>query len=372
MKITIAGDFATTCRGEQAIEDGNAFSQEVVTILRDSDVSIVNLESPVADDGCNPIEKVGPNLRTSRNAIKYLKESGVDAVTLANNHFYDYGEEGIRQTLDSLTNNNILYVGGGRTEEEKRKILYVNKDNNKVAILNYCEAEFSVRNGGGSNHINPISVYHDILEAKLSVSFVIVITHGGHEEYHLPSPRMQELYRFFIDAGANIVVNHHQHCFSGFEGYRGGHIFYGLGNFFFDYMIYELKRWHVGFMLELTIDDKGYNFEVIPYIQCLGDNVQVELLKGEKKDDFQKSLQQINSIIVDKKRLAAEYGSYCMTKGPNVGVVLAPYTNRYLRFLCKKHLIPSFLSHSRIMKLYNIIVCESHNDLLRSFLNDKL
>lgn len=372
MKITIAGDFATTFRAIDAIERGDAFSKEIVALLKDSDLSIVNLESPVAEGKCKPIEKVGPNLRTSCNAIKFLKESGVDVVTLANNHFFDYGEEGVRQTIDCLKGNHVQYVGGGKTEEEKRRILYIENEKSKVAILNYCEAEFSVRNGGGSNHIDSISVYHDIQEAKLKASFILVITHGGHEGYNLPSPRMQELYRFFIDAGANIVVNHHQHCYSGFEEYRGGYIFYGLGNFFFDDKLYELKQWHKGFLLELIVDEKGCNYVTIPYIQCLGDNVQVELLQENQRIDFQESLQQMNSIIVDKKRLASEFESYCKKKCNNVSIILSPYTNRYLRFLCKKRLIPSFLSRSRVYQMYNIIFCESHNDLLRIFLKDKV
>ena len=183
---------------------------------------------------------------------------------------------------------------------------------------------------------------------------------------------MQELYRFFIDAGATIVVNHHQHCYSGFEEYHGGHIFYGLGNFFFDDRLYELNKWHKGFLLELTIDENRCNYDIIPYIQCLGDDVKVELLSDSQKNVFQKSLCQINGIIEDKNRLAAEYESYCKKKCNNVGIVLSPYTNRYLRFLCKKHFIPSFLSRNRVMQLFNIVFCESHNDMLRFFLKDKV
>lgn len=372
MTITIAGDFATTYRGLNAIERVNAFSEEIVALLKNSDLSIVNLESPVAEGECKPIEKIGPNLRTNRIAIEYLKKSGVDVVTLANNHFFDYGEDGVRQTIECLCENKIQYVGGGRTEEEVNRILYIEKENQKTAILNYCEEEFSVRDGIGSNHIDPIIVYHDIQEAKSKASFILVITHGGHEGYNLPSPRMQKLYRFFIDAGATIVVNHHQHCYSGFEEYHGGHIFYGLGNFFFDDRLYELNKWHKGFLLELTIDENRCNYDIIPYIQCLGDDVKVELLSDSQKNVFQKSLCQINGIIEDKNRLAAEYESYCKKKCNNVGIVLSPYTNRYLRFLCKKHFIPSFLSRNRVMQLFNIVFCESHNDMLRFFLKDKV
>lgn len=365
MKITIAGDFATICRGERAIEDGNAFSQEVVTILRDSDISIVNLESPVADDGCDPIEKVGPNLRSSRKAIKYLKESGVDAVTLANNHFYDYGEEGVKQTLDSLTDNNILYVGGGRTEDEKRKTLYVEKGNCKVAILNYCEAEFSVKDGGGSNHVNPIDVYYDILESNKNADFVLVLTHGGHEGYSLPSPRMQKLYRFFIDCGANVVANHHQHCFSGFEEYHGGNIFYGLGNFFFDEPKDANKLWTEGFLLQLELVEHSLvNYILIPYVQCTKDIAVVRLMNDREHREFNDNIGALNGIIIDQGLLEKKFSEYATNKKDNYRVIFAPYSNRYLKALCKRGLLPSFFTDRRRMCALNDIRCEAHRDLL--------
>lgn len=365
MKITIAGDFATTCRGERAIEDGNAFSQEVITILRDSDISIVNLESPVADDGCDPIEKVGPNLRTSCDAIKYLKEVGVDVVTLANNHFYDYGEEGVVQSLICLKDNNIQYVGGGRTEEEKRKILYVERDNCKVAILNYCEAEFSVKVGGGSNHVNPIDVYYDIQESKKNADFVIAIMHGGHEGYNLPSPRMQQLYRFFIDAGANVVVNHHQHCFSGYEEYHGGKIFYGLGNYFFDEPKDADKLWTEGFMLQLELVEHSLaNYILIPYVQCTKDKAVVKLMNDKEQREFNDKIGVLNGIITDQGLLEKKFTEYANIKKGNYRVIFAPYSNRYLKALCKRGFLPSFFTDRRRMCALNDIRCEAHRDLL--------
>ena len=75
--------------------------------------------------------------------------------------------------------------------------------------------------------MNPISIYYDLLEARKNADIIICITHGGHEGYNLPSPRMQSLYRFSIDCGADVVVNHHQHCYSGYEQYHNGYIFFG-------------------------------------------------------------------------------------------------------------------------------------------------
>lgn len=365
MKITIAGDFATTYRGIDAIERGDAFSKEIVALLKNSDLSIVNLESPVAEGVCKPIEKVGPNLRTGHIAIEYLKKSGIDAVTLANNHFFDYGEEGVGQTIACLKDNGILFVGGGRTEDEKRRVLYVGDDENRVAVLNYCEAEFSVRNGGGSNHIDPICVYYDIQVAKSKASFVLVIVHGGHEGYNLPSPRMQELYRFFIDVGANVVVNHHQHCFSGYEVYHGGKIFYGLGNFFFDEPKDADRLWVEGFMLELEIVKNGLADSILhPYVQCTKGNAVVRLMNEDESQEFNDNINSLNTVIIENNLLEKKFAEYAKCKKENYRIIFSPYSNRYLKALCKRGFLPSFFNNGRRMCALNDIRCEAHRDLL--------
>ena len=70
-------------------------------------------------------------------------------------------------------------------------------------------------NNIGANPIDIIDNAAQIKKAKKECDFVIVIAHGGHEYYNLPSPRMQKLYRFFAENGADIVIGHHTHCVSG-------------------------------------------------------------------------------------------------------------------------------------------------------------
>ncbi|MBQ9230187.1 MAG: CapA family protein [Prevotella sp.] len=64
------------------------------TVTKGADYSIVNFECPVADNRCQPIAKYGPNLRCSKRGVEAVKWAGFDCVTLANNHFLDYGEGG--------------------------------------------------------------------------------------------------------------------------------------------------------------------------------------------------------------------------------------------------------------------------------------
>ena len=128
-------------------------------------------------------------------------------------------------------------VGAGDNLQQASKPLYIKIKNKTIAILNFAEQEFSVagKNTAGANPLNIIDNYHSIQDAKQQADILLVIVHGGHEGYPLPSPRMVQTYRFFAEIGASVVVGHHTHCASGFEVYHGVPIFYSLGNFIFDY-----------------------------------------------------------------------------------------------------------------------------------------
>lgn len=363
MKILIGGDFTTTSRGEKAVREKSAFSSEIVNLIRDADISILNLEAPIADLSDTKINKVGPHLRTSKDTVKYLKKCGVDIVTLANNHFYDYGLIGVVKTIDCLIANQIDYIGGGRDKNEYRKILYKEVHGKTIAVLNYCESEFSVNESIGSNPLNPINTFYDINAAKQKADYILVITHGGVEGYNLPTPRMQELYRYFIDIGANIVVNGHQHCYSGYEKYNDGLIFYGLGNLFFDLGKSWHDGWNEGFILELELHDNDCSFVLHPYLQCSSSFASVKLVDGLMKEDFCKKIEELNSIISNPNKLGKLFHEYCYKIKRNQLSWFAPYTNRYLLALYRRRLLPSFLSKNKMLQILNMLRCESHREV---------
>ena len=363
-KISICGDFTTCGQGMDAVRKGTALENDVLDIIHDSDICIVNLECPVADEDDLVIQKSGPSLRTSSETISYLKKCGFTHVTLANNHFYDYGDSGVMKTIDVLKSEGIGYVGGGRTPEEIRTPLYLDTKEGKIAILNYCEHEFSVHKPMGSNPMNPIAIYHDIQNAKQVCEYIIIICHGGHEGYQLPSPRMKEIYRFFIDLGADIVCNHHQHCFSGWEEYNGGKIYYGLGNFFFDDFRPLRQRnriWNYGYILQLDISNHKLDCTYFPYSQCTNTK-SCKLLVGNEVGSFIESVNNLSNIISSPKQLQMSFDSFCMKEKMNIITELSPYSNKYLKAFCRRKFIPSFFKKKKAIELLNLIRCESHRD----------
>ena len=367
MKILIAGDFCPRYRVAEKIELGDYESVlgEVKDIISEADYSIVNFECPVTKGGEEPIKKCGPNLQCSEKGIEVVKWAGFDCVTLANNHFLDYGKEGVEQTLEVCKKYGIDNVGGGKDLQEASKILYKEIGGRTLAIINCCEHEFSIATNedAGSNPLNPIQQFYAIKEARTKADYLLVIVHGGHEHYQLPSPRMQETYRFFVDAGADAVINHHQHCYSGYELYKERPIFYGLGNFCFDYIAPVPIGWNEGFMLELELNNNGIRNRIIPYSQCK-DCADVHVLPS---DAFNERIGELNRIIADPNLLLQEKEKFYKDSMHSIALTIEPVKNRIVAALQSRKILPLLWSKKSIVQLENYVMCESHRDKIEYF-----
>lgn len=363
MKILVAGDFCPQQRVESAFEVDDF--QSVLGMVKDcvgkADYSILNFECPVTNGGEMPISKQGPNLHCTKKGIEAVRWAGFDCVTLANNHIRDFGELGVKNTMDVCREFGVDTVGAGMNTKQASKILFKDIAEKKLAIINCCEHEFSIatENISGANSLNPIQQYYDILEAKKKADYILVIVHGGHEHYQLPSPRMQETYRFFVDAGADAVVNHHQHCYSGYELYKGKPIFYGLGNFCFDGNRSRKEIWHEGYMVMLTFGEK-IEYEIIPYRQC-GERPTVEILC---RDVYNDRIEVLNNIICNQEKLRAETNKYYADCTIGYSNIFEPCNNRYYLRAKARGWLPSFISNKRKLAAANYIICESHRDKL--------
>lgn len=374
MKLLIAADFCPNYRVAKLIDDdkGNSIFDDVKPYITNADLAIVNYECPVVEHNAHPIEKAGPNLRCTSKASQLLKEIGFTCVTLANNHILDFGIVGVQDTINSLRETGLNYVGAGKNLAEAEKTLYLTIKRKVIAIINCCEHEFSIASDktAGANPLNPIRQFYAIQDAKQKADYVIVIVHGGIEHYQLPSPRMQETYRFFVDAGASAVVNHHQHCFSGYEIYHNSPIFYGLGNFCFDWEGKKGGIWNKGFLLELIIDQESDNkisFALHPYIQC-DEKPVIKMLNMNERNFFLENIQNLNEKIVSC-RLAEEHEILVKKTWRKYVTALEPYQNRYFLALLNRRLLPSFISKQKKLQLLDYLMCESHIERLINSLN---
>lgn len=371
IKILIAADFHPHgVIGEMIVKHNYSFFDDVQPIISASDYAILNMESPVVTNArSKEIVKNGPCLKCPAETINAIKQAGFKGVTLANNHFYDYGEDGVMNTLNACSKAGLDYVGGGKNIEEASRILYKEIKGIRIAFVNFCENEFSIASTekGGSAPLNPVTNYYQIKEARANADYVIVIVHGGTEGYQLPTPRMQDTYRFFVDSGADVVINHHQHCLSGYELYHEKPIFYGLGNFCFPQDVGEsTPLWENGYMVQLKIGET-VSFELIPYNQC-GKEPKVKLLNN--KNNFEIQIKHLNDIINNRNELEGSFEK--MASENRRDMSLEPLQNRYVRALQRHHWLPTLIGRRQFLDIVNFINCESHLDILKSNLRNKL
>jgi hypothetical protein len=372
--VLITGDFFGG-NGVAALIDNKNYDDlfgGILPEIRAANISITNLESPLFDILLPKIKKTGPALRAKTNILAALQYAGFNVLTLANNHILDYGAKGLDETITAIEATNMDYVGVGGSLAEAKTIKYVKEGNYKVAIVNFCENEWSTADvdNAGANPLNPVENFYDIKEAKNNADKVIVIFHGGIEFSPYPSVTFKNTCRFFVDAGADAVVCHHTHFMSGYEKYNESLIFYGIGNFIFDNPTYQNHAWNYGYAVKLKFDFGKVDYELIPYKQCNG-QMGVALLCAEEKIEFQNKLSHLNYAISNNEILEQELNLFAEKNKAKYFSYLQPYSNRILIGLFKRGLIPSMFSAAKYRLVLNIIRCESHHVVLKRVLINK-
>ena len=243
----------------------------------------------------------------------------------------------------------------------------------RLAVINCCEREFSIagQDTPGAFELDPVVQHSKISEAKKMADRVIVIVHGGYERCSLPSPRMVRTYRFFIDAGADAVIGHHQHCPSGYEVYKGKPIFYGIGNLCFEPLSEEDEAWHKGYMVGLEFregeEDPGY--EMFPYIQCLEDPA-VRMMDDQEAGTFLKEIGALNKVIASPDALRKGYEGFLDAQEATYRGVFV-HGDKCARRLCRIGLIKPFLNDRKRLSLTDYVSCDAHRDGLLRFLHKK-
>jgi poly-gamma-glutamate synthesis protein (capsule biosynthesis protein) len=214
-----------------------------------------------------------------------------------------------------------------------------------------------------------VNVFNQIQEAKKKSDCIIIIAHGGHEHYELPSPRMKKWYRFFVDAGANAVIGHHTHIISGYEVYQEAPIFYSLGNFCFDWPGLRNKPWNKGMMVRLQIEKhQPITFE-LEYFNQNNEQPGVFLLSDEEKRTALQSVDQLNGIIADDLLLEERFTDYVASWKPVMDTWIQPYQGKYLPSLFKRGLLPALITKKKKLLFTNLIRCEAHRDILINTIN---
>jgi len=205
--------------------------------LAKADITFANLESPFYNQGPRTPPQNTMVFKAEPEMIEGLIASGIDIVSLANNHFGNQGAKGELYTFDWLAKHNILYVGAGNNIFEAHQEKILERQGVKLAFLAYS---YDVPYYAASTNSPGIALWDikkaqkDIARAKEKADVVIVSLHAGSEYTHKADLAQKKFAHFIIDAGASLVLGHHPHVVQEVERYQNGLIFYSLGNLVFD------------------------------------------------------------------------------------------------------------------------------------------
>ncbi len=224
--------------------------RDLAPALAAADIAFVNLESPFSDRKAIAESKM--IFRAESDMIEGLKLSGIDVVSTANNHARDCGGYGVGYTLGWLDRHGIAAVGSGESAAAARNGVVLERNGLRFGFLAYT---YDQSNGNHLSHDDRIAVLDesrmkdDVRCLRERADVVIVSMHAGTEYEPKPNAQQVSFARAAIDAGASVVAGHHPHVSQPVRIYRGGVIFYSLGNLVFDQ--FQRKETQEGLLAEV-------------------------------------------------------------------------------------------------------------------------
>ena len=219
-------------------------TKDVLDLLSKADVRCGTFECAFGNEPTYDEEKVADrgNVIYAKDAdVRRLKELRMDVVSLANNHFFDLGEEGASHTIELLDKEGILHCGAGKNIEEAGKPVVMEIKGEKIAFLAFCDTDYNhvfkctyaSENSPGINPMQKDYVADEIKKYVALYKHVVVLAHWGSEHTFYPNISTIKMARLMLDAGACLVLGSHPHRVQPVVNTSKGSVIYSMGNFLF-------------------------------------------------------------------------------------------------------------------------------------------
>lgn len=314
--LTFAGDInfddnSSTINYYNSTPNGivDCLSPELIEIMNDADIMCLNNEFTYSTAG-SPLNGKAYTFRAHPSRVDILKEMGVDIVTLANNHVFDYGETAFLDTLDTLKSADILYYGAGKNLDEAMSPVYFDIQDKTLAYVTASRAEKYKMTPQATEDSPGILRCYDtqlfietIEEASKHADYVIAYVHWGTEySFELEDVQLSTA-KDYLDAGADIVIGAHPHCLQGIEFYNGKPIVYSLGNLWFNNKTLDTMLLNIHFYGDDTTEN--INLEIVPAIQS--ELVTRMVTEEAEKERIYSFLEDISiNINIDEEGMVTE------------------------------------------------------------------
>ena len=324
--INITSDWAPVNNdsSDSMINKKEKYYGDLYKYFKKGDLNVTNLETVID----NKQRKFGKNaLRFINNSkiLNSLNSINTNLVCLANNHIMDNGVIGLKTTLKYLKKNKINHVGAELSQKKIYKPFLFHKNNQKIAVINTSEGEEAnekYNNHIGSSDIESYKVIDQIRNCKSKGYLTILIVHAGVEYIPVPPPYIRNIYKSFVEEGADLVVGHHPHVSQGFEIYKNVPIFYSLGNF--TMWKKNLRRnCYQSFFLNIDIqNNKLSKINLVPF------QINKDSLNLISSNKFRKCIIELNKFLLKSDKIWNAY----LNRKNSKGSFIAEYFSFFYNF----------------------------------------
>jgi len=354
-------------------ENGWRLGEGLRSLLFSSSACIANLEGVLGEHTC-PALKTGKPIQGNIRLARLLNSTGIQAVSLANNHAFDYGWAGVKTTMEALEEQRVLYVGAGECEEDAWRFESIMLGECRVGIIGISHNEFGVACGEqpGVAGFDELMALRSVRAAKESCEKVIVLYHGGIEYMRFPSPNLRKRCLFLLEAGADAVICQHSHIAGACEVVGGKPIVYGQGDFmaFTSHRsIQEAKC--PAFVVELQPYQKtaGFKLKIHP-IRIIRTPISpsTEMLKEEALAEALIEMNEIDALLSDRPKWKRKWEESVRQMGPAMESQLAQASSFRRRLGGRISMFRKRVPTQYLTVLENMIRCEAHYEAIIAWL----
>lgn len=279
-----------------------AFDQGLLEQMRNADIFMINNEFTFTSRGTPTVNKKF-TFRANPGNVSMYEEMGVDIVSVANNHIYDYGEISLLDTLDTLEQAEIPYVGAGRNLQEAMTPVYYIANGMKIAFVSATQIErnsvpdtkeATQDSAGVLRCMNPDNLLLVIEEAKKNSDYVILYIHWGTESQEAIDWLQEQQAPIYAQAGVDLIIGDHPHCLQKMDSVEGVPVIYSLGNFWFN------SRTQNSCVVKVTL--RASEMESFQFIPCRQSDCRTALLTGQEKTEVLDYMRTISpNVTIDEE-----------------------------------------------------------------------
>ena len=296
---------------------------DALPLVREADLSLVNLECTIAESGEPFVPRRVFYFRAHPRAVEVLTLAGIDYVTLSNNHALDFQAPALIETIEHLDAHGIAHAGAGENLTEASRHALLEAKGLKVGVVAFADhfTEYAATESTPGTNVIPISLdrrHFERVEASIRAAreagagLVVFSIHWGPNMRHEPTPGFIDFAHAVMDAGADVFHGHSAHVFQGIEIYKGKPILYDTGDLVDDYYVDPVHRNDQQLLFLVTMTSQG-DLERIELVPLLISEMQVNRARGAV----------FETIHARIRELSAEMGSEVRQQGDRLVVAVA-------------------------------------------------